>query len=254
MLQHLSISRPLAVFDTETTGTDPKEARIVEISIIRLEPDGSHTCFTQRVNPGVPIPAEASAVHGIFDHDVRDCPRFGQVAEKIVDFLEGCDLAGYNVLHYDLRLLLLELARVNVRMSLRGRRVLDPMRIYHEREKRDLSSAVRLYCRREHDGAHGAEADALAALSVLDAQVERYEDLPRGFDELHSKFVDPSAADLAGVFRRRPDGEVAFAIGKYKDHSLANVARLKPDYLEWMLREDFLEDAKELVRDALQAV
>lgn len=254
MLRNLKLSRPLAVFDLETTSADPSTARIVEFSFLVIRPDGINAAYTERVNPGIPIPPEASAVHGIYDEDVRDRPPFASFASRIGEALEGCDLAGFNVLSYDLRVLLSEMTRARIRFPLAGRKVVDAMRIFHARERRDLTAAVQFYCGRPHDGAHGAWADVEATTAVLDAQVARYEDLPTHFDELHAAVVDPAAVDLCGTFIRDGDGNVVFGIGKYKGYTLTSIARAKPDYLRWMLGQDFLEDAKELCRGALGAM
>jgi DNA polymerase-3 subunit epsilon len=145
MFRNIQLSRPLAILDLETTGTDAKEARIVEISILKLSPDGSRDMRTRRVNPGVPIPPESSAVHGITDADVADAPRFDRIAGGMIDFLDGCDLCGFNLRRYDLRVLCAELRRVERTLPICGRSVVDALQIFHTREKRDLSAAFKFY-------------------------------------------------------------------------------------------------------------
>jgi DNA polymerase-3 subunit epsilon len=137
---------------------------------------------------------------------------------------------------------------------LQGRRIIDPCRIYHQREPRDLGAAVQFYCGRDHDGAHGAEADVLATVAVLEAQLERYVDLPRSVGGLHEHLRDPTTVDLDGMFSRRPDGAVVFAKGKYKGRPLEEIGATKPDYLDWMLREDFFDDTKAVIVEAMAAV
>jgi DNA polymerase-3 subunit epsilon len=252
MLKHLLLDRPLAVLDLETTGTDPSQDRIIEISILKLTKAADPDHRTKRVNPGVPIPPEATAIHGIRDEDIAEAPPFASIARTIIRFVEGCDLCGYNLLRFDLRMLLTECQRAGVPFPVSGRRLLDPCRIFHLREPRDLASALRFYCAREHDGAHGAAADVLATIAVLESQLERYADLPRTVAELHDHLRDPRAVDLGEMFIRRPDGEIEFAKGKYKSQLLRDIALTKPDYLDWMLRADFFDDTKAIAAAALK--
>lgn len=251
MLTNLDLQRPLAVFDLETTGTDPATDRIVEISVLRLSPGGRKDLRTQRVNPGRPIPPEATAVHGISDMDVRGMPSFDEVARDYLAFLEGCDLCGFNIKRFDLRLLSVEFTRVGLGLPLEGRAIVDPLEIFHTHEKRDLSAAVRFYCGRDHDGAHAAEADVLATVAVLDAQIARYADLPKSVAGLHIHFRDPNSVDADGRFTK-VNGELRFTFGKYRGQPLTEIARTKADYLEWMLKQDFFDDVKTIVRQALE--
>jgi DNA polymerase-3 subunit epsilon len=253
MLSNITYDRPLAVLDLETTGTDPKTDRIVEVSILKLKPGAEPDHRTRRVNPERPIPPEASAIHGITDADITDAPTFRDIATGLRSFLNGCDLAGYNLVRFDLRLLLNEFSRVGVSFPLQRRRLIDPCRIFHQREPRDLAAAVRFFCGREHDGAHGAAADVLATVAVLEAQLDYYDDLPRTVEDLHEHLRDASVVDLDGMFSRRPNGAIVFVKGKYKGQSLEAIALTKPDYLAWMLREDFFDDTKAVVASALEA-
>jgi len=252
-MSKLGIDRPLVILDLETMGTDPKIDRIIEISILKLTPGGAPDHRTRRVNPERPIPAEATAVHGITDGDVATAPPFRAVAAGLRSFLNGCDICGYNLLRFDLRLLLNEFSRVGTTFPLQGRRFIDPCRIFHQREPRDLGAALVFYCGREHDGAHGAEADVLATVAVLEAQLDHYDDLPRTVEGLHEHLRDPGAVDLDGMFTRRPDDTIVFAKGKYKGQPLGEIAPTKPDYLAWMLREDFFDDTKAVVASALES-
>jgi DNA polymerase-3 subunit epsilon len=252
MLKNITLDRPLAVLDLETTGTDTKIVRIVEVSVLKLSPDGGADHRTRRVNPGVPIPPEATAVHGISDDDVAECPTFRAIAPGLARFLDGCDLAGFNVLTYDLRLLVAEYNRAGIPFLVSGRKIIDACHIFHKRERRDLTAAYKFYCGLDHEGAHGAAADVLATLAILDAQVSRYDDLPRTIDGLHEHCTDPKALDLSGMFGRCEEGTVVFIRGKYKGRSLHDIARAKPDYLEWMLREDYYDDTKGLAGEALK--
>lgn len=250
MFRNLALRRPFAVFDLETTGTDPQEARIVEMSILRVPTSGPGVQRTYRVNPGIPIPAGATAVHGITDADVQHQPMFADLAPDLVEHLDGCDLCGFNLKRYDLRVLYAEFRRAQVNFSLDGRAIIDPMEIFHSFEKRDLAAAVNFYLSREHTGAHSAAADVLAAAEVLDAMLARYSVLPRGVVELHEHFSDPNAVDSNGFFTR-VEGEIRFAMGKHRGQPLDGVARHNRDYLLWMLKQDFFEDTKSVVRNAL---
>ncbi len=252
MLRNIALERPLAVLDLETTGVDPKVDRIVEISVLKLAPGAEPDHRTRRVNPGVPIPPEASAVHGITDDDVADMPTFRAIAPGLARYLDGCDLCGFNILKYDLRLLAAEYNRVDVAFPIAGRKVVDACHIFHRREPRDLSAAYRFYCGLDHEGAHGAAADVLATLAILDAQVSRYADLPRTIDGLHEHCADPRALDMSGMFARADEGQVVFIMGKYKGRTLDDIARSKPDYLQWMIGADYFDDTKSIVSDALR--
>ena len=249
-MKHLCLERPLALFDLETTGIDPARDKIVEIAVLRIEPDGSRVSRCRRVNPEQPIPPAATAVHGIRDEDVQEEPPFRRIAKGVLDLLQGADLAGFNVWRFDVPLLQRELQECGLDLEPGQRRVVDAMTIFHGKEPRDLAAAVRFYLGREHEGAHGAEADLEATLEVLDAQLERYPDLPRSVEELDTTRRQPGAVDSAGKFVRR-ENHVVFAFGKHQGRPLAEVAEESPDYLQWILKTDFPDDAKNLVRQAL---
>jgi DNA polymerase-3 subunit epsilon len=251
MLKHLALTRPLAVIDLETTGTNPLFDRIVEASVLKLFPDGERQHLTRRLNPGVPIPAEASAVHGIVDADVAHEPCFRDVAADLLRLLDACDLCGFNLKRFDLRLLQAEFQRVGLALVLAGRAIIDPMEIFHAYERRDLAAAVRFYLGREHSSGHCAAADALATAEVLDAMLARYTDLPRAAPDLHQHFQDPNTVDTERRFTRVRD-HIRFAFGKYRGQALGEIARLDPDYLRWMLGQDFSEDTKAVVKAALR--
>lgn len=249
----LRLDRPLCVFDLETTGTDPGRDKIVEISILRIEPGGERVMRTRRVNPEIPIPEEATRVHGIGDEDVRDEPAFRQIARGILEFLGDGDLAGFNVLRFDVPLLDREFRDCGLDLGLPGRRILDAMTVFHRKEPRDLSAAVRFYLGRELEGAHGAEADVAAAAAVLDAQLGRYDDLPRDVADLDAwcRPVATGAVDREGKFVLR-DGAVVFAFGKHQGRPLREIARRQPDYVQWLLRQpDFPAEARALAEKAL---
>ena len=246
-LRHLTLTRPLAAIDVESTGVDTSRDRVVEVAAVKFTPGGPSEVYRRLVNPGVPIPAAATAVHGVTDADVAAAPPFVAIAHDLRRFLEGCDLAGFGVASFDLPLLAAEFARAGVRFAVAGRGVLDALDLYRRFEPRDLAHAVRLYVGREHDGAHAALADALAAVEVLDRQVGRY-GLPAGVAALHAALVE---VDVGRRFRRDAGGHVAFGFGKHRGRRLADVARTDAGYLRWMLGQSFLDDAQGLVRRAL---
>jgi DNA polymerase-3 subunit epsilon len=257
-MQNLPLDRPLVCFDLETTGTDVAKDRIVQIAMIRVEPGGERRTLSTLVNPQRPIPPEASAVHGIRDEHVRNAPSFSQLRAEVEEFLDGADLAGFNMVNFDLPLLEAEIRREGGRFVARGRRLLDAMRIFHLKEPRNLEAAVRFYCGRELEGAHSAEVDALASLEVLDAQLARYPDLPRDPDALHA-FCNPDAGrwvDRTRKFRWNDQGEAVFAFGKHEGRSLREMMTNPQDrgYLEWMLGKDFTEEVKGILKDALGGV
>ena len=252
-MQNLKLDRPIAFFDLETTGVDPATDRIVEICVLRACPDGSEESLTRRVDPLRPIPPEATAVHGIRDEDVRGKPAFSEIAPVLLDFLADADLSGFNVARFDLPLLEREFREAGLDLGLDRRRVIDAMTIFHRKEPRDLSAAVRFYLLRDHEGAHGARADVRAAAEVLDAQLARYADLPRTVADLDlwCRPSRPGAADRSGKFVWK-GGEVVFAFGKHAGRPLRAIAQERRDYLEWILRNDFPADARALVEAALR--
>lgn len=246
-LRHLKLRRPLAVFDLESTGLDPSTDRIVEVAVVTVRADGESDTYHRLVDPGGPIPAEATRVHGISDADVADAPPFADIARDLHDRLAGCDLAGFGITSFDLPLLAAEFARAGVDFRVAGRRVLDALDVYRRMEPRDLAHAVRHYLGRDHPDAHSAAADARAAAEVLDRQVGRY-GLPADIDALHKALVE---VDVARRFRRDAGGRVVFGFGKHAGRRLADVARTDPGYLRWMLGQSFLDDVQGLVRRAL---
>jgi DNA polymerase-3 subunit epsilon len=249
----LDLDRPLAFFDLETTGTDVGRDRIVEISVLKIHPDGHEDLRTRRIDPGIPIPPEATEIHGIRDEDVAGEPRFEQVARSLADFLEDCDLGGFGIQRFDLPLLAQEFQRAGVEFDLAGRSVVDALAIFHRKEPRNLEAAVRFYCGREHEGAHGAEADIRATYDVLRGQLDRYDDLPTRPAELHAYCGRGRErhVDLAGklVWKR---GEVAFNFGKFRGQLLRDVVASEPDYLEWLLRSDFPDEVRSIIEKARQ--
>ncbi|MBQ3288475.1 MAG: 3'-5' exonuclease [Kiritimatiellae bacterium] len=249
----IEMTRPLVVFDIESTGVSPRRDRIIELAAVKVSPDGQEDWRCWLLNPTVPIPPETTLVHGIADEDVKNCPTFAERAREIFDFFAGCDLGGFNSDRFDILCLEEEFARVGLNFAAGSRRRIDVQRIYHRKEPRDLTAAVRFYCGRSHDGAHGAEADARATLEVLKAQLARYDDLPKRVDELDEYLMphDPLNADRNGCFRWR-DGEWTINFGKKRGTPLRQVLLGEPNFLRWMIKGDFETDARMIAADALE--
>ncbi|NLB59777.1 MAG: 3'-5' exonuclease [Lentisphaerae bacterium] len=251
----LKLDKPLAVFDIESTGTNPRQDRIIELAIIKLSPNGQSETFTFRINPQIPIPAEATEIHHITNADVADCPSFQEAAPQIMNILNGCDLAGFGVIRFDIPLLAEEFIRAGYNFDPDGFRVLDAQRIYHQKEPRDLTAAVAFYCGQFHLGAHGAEADARATLAVLEAQLNKYKDLPRTLDELNAYCNPPrhpTWADRTGKLKWA-EGELVINFGaQFNGQKLRELAQSNAKFLRWILKSDFPSDTKRIVADALE--
>lgn len=249
--RRLKLERPLAIFDLETTGIFPGIDRIVEIGILKVYPDGRRTRYHTLVNPGIPIPLEATEVHGITNLHVKGKPKFREIAPKVRRFLRDCDLAGFNAVRFDIPMLRSEFERARVRFSLDGRRTLDALRIFHLKEKRDLAAAYLFYCGKEHIRAHSALGDARVCWKVLQAQLARYRDLSLDLDDLHDLSTERERfVDQGRRFEWR-NGHAAFAFGEHRGKLLRDLVKEKPDYLQWMLEKDFPEETKKIVTEAL---
>jgi DNA polymerase-3 subunit epsilon len=250
---NLTLDRPLVVFDIESTGVSARKDRIIELAAVKITPAGEEIRQCWLLNPTVPIPPETTAIHGISDDIVKDCPTFAEKAAEIEAFFHGCDLSGFNADRFDIPCLEEEFARVGINFASSARRHLDVQRIYHRKEPRDLTAAVRFYCGRGHEGAHGAEADTQATLDVLKAQLARYDDLPRSVAELDEYLVprDPLNADRNGLVRWR-DGDWCVNFGKKKGEPLKKLLLNEPNYLKWILKGDFDTDVRMIVQDLLE--
>lgn len=255
MGRSLTSKLPIVAIDLETTGVDVKTAKIIEISIVRGLEDGAHV--TQRLNPGVPIPSGASKVHGIHDADVADCPLFADVCQSFLPLLKGVVLTGFNLISYDVPLLTNEYARVGITWPEGGDvDIIDTHYIFKKREPRTLSKAVEYYLGRDHDGAHGAYADARASLEILHAQVAKYDDLPGDIDDLIGAVhgPDPSWVDSAGKLVWNDNGEAVFTFGKVSGMSLKAAREAHTGYLAWILKQDFADDLKQICKDAMRGI
>jgi DNA polymerase-3 subunit epsilon len=248
------LDRPLSFVDMETTGLRVGTDRIVELAILQLSPDGTTTERVRRFNPGMKIPPEATAVHGIGDDDVRDESPFASRARSLLAFLEPSDLVGFNLRRFDLPMLLAEFRRAGLAFDVRGRRLIDVQMIFHREEPRDLGAAVRFYLDRGLDGAHSALGDIRATADVLAAQLKRYPHLPRDLTGLdrYCDEVRPFETEVDRWFIALEDGRRVFKRGKHRGRPVLEVAELEPDYLMWMLSaEDMDEGVRDVVRSAL---
>lgn len=253
----LRLERPLVLLDVETTGTAIEVDRVVELALVKLHPDGICTQWCQRFNPGMPIPPEVTAVHGIADGDVAKAPTFEALAREVWHRLDGCDLAGHNIRSFDLRILAAEMRRAGVRWSLEGVRVIDTKVIFYHLAPRDLNAAVARFVGPIAADAHAAVAhsalgDVLATMDVLAGQLAGHEEVPRSVAELHSFCVDrrPDSVTEDGFLCWRYR-EASFARGKHAGKSLREVAKVDRRYLAWMVTGDFSDEVKEVITGAL---
>ncbi len=236
---NLKLHKPLCIFDLETTGINVAKDRIVEICILKVNPDASRESKTWLVNPEMPISKEATAIHGISDDDVKDAPKFREIAPKIMEMISGADLGGFNSNRFDVPLLAEELLRAELDFDLNKFKLVDAQTIFHKMEPRNLTAAYQFYCKKNLENAHSAEADVLATFEVLDAQVAHYENLPNdvaGLSEIsfHNKF-----ADLAGFIAFDEDGKEIFTFGKYKGQPVKDVFAKDLGYYGWIQNADF---------------
>lgn len=253
---NLKLKNPLAFFDLETTGTNVSKDRIIEIHIIKIKPSGEVEEKNQRINPQIPIPAESSMIHGIYDEDVKDKPTFKEVAKNLQKFLEGCDLSGFNIIRFDVPMLVEEFLRENIDFDVSNRKLVDSQKIFHMMEKRNLAAAYQFYCDKSLEDAHSAEADTRASMEVLFAQVDRYNNQPvkdmqgnhvgtirNDVASLHD-ISSTKMVDLAGRFIFNDQGVEVFNFGKFKNRPILDVLQSEPAYYDWMMKGDFPLDTK----------
>lgn len=245
MRHTLKLKRPIVFFDLETTGTNITRDRIVEICIVKLSPGSEEPeVKVRRVNPEMPIPAEATAVHKITDEMVANEPTFRQIAKSLADFMRGCDIAGFNSNRFDVPLLDEEFHRVGVDFDFHRAKFIDVQTIFHKMEPRNLSAAYRFYCGKELEGAHGAKADTLATYEVLLAQLERYDKLPCEVPELAQYSAQNDNVDLIGRLIYDSEGREIINFGKYRGQVARDVFQRDPGYYSWILQGDFPSDTK----------
>ncbi|MDX9926440.1 MAG: 3'-5' exonuclease [Bacteroidales bacterium] len=243
----LNLRKPLVVLDLETTGVSIASDRIVEFSALKVSPGGAEEWLTLRLNPGIPISPEATRVHGITDADVANEPHFKDVAKRIAAFLEGCDLAGFNSMKFDIPILCEEFLRVNVDFNPARHRYVDVQVIFHKKEQRTLSAAYKFYCDRDLENAHSSKADTAATYEILKAQLDRYPDLENDIDRLSSFSAFNNNADLAGRIVFNEQGQEVFNFGKHKGKPVEQVFREEPSYYSWMMNGDFPLNTKQVI-------
>lgn len=241
----LNLKKPIVFFDLETTGIDVTNDHIVEISIIKVMPSGEEIEKTRRINPGVKIPPEATAVHHITDEDVADAPTFKQIARSLANELTGCDIAGFNSNKFDIPMLDQEFQRAGVKFDFSKARLIDVQTIFHKKEQRTLVAAYRFYCGKELDGAHSANADTRATYEVLMAQLDKYDDLPNDMEEL-SKFSNLNRnVDFMSRLIYNDNNEEVINFGKYKGKLATEVLQKDPSYYDWIMKGDFAQNTKD---------
>lgn len=251
----LALKNPLLFFDIESTGLNVASDRIVEISIVKVSPGGPGQpndveVKTRRINPTIPITPGAQAVHGISDEDVKDCPTFKQVAKSLAQLMEGCDIAGYNSLKFDIPMLAEEFLRAGVDFDFRKRKLVDVQNIFHKKEQRTLKAAYKFYCGQNLDNAHSAEADTMATYEVLEAQLDRYahdeeDPLQNDVAYLAKYSCQNRFVDYAGRIVLNDDDEPVFNFGKHRGRRVVDVLTKEPSYYSWMMDGDFTLDTKQ---------
>lgn len=252
----LHIKTPLAFFDLETTGLSIVNDRIVEIAILKIMPNGEQQWKVKRINPGMPIPIESSLIHGIYDEDVKDAPTFKEVAKELHKFLEGADLAGYNMLKFDVPVLVEEFLRVDMDFDVNRRKLIDAQRLFYLMEPRTLKAAYKFYCDKDLENAHSAQADTQATYEVLEAQVLRYENVSiedkdgkpytpvkNDMEVLH-QLTASKMVDLAGRMVYNEKGVAVFNFGKHRNKPVLDVLKQEPAYYDWMMNNEFALDTK----------
>ncbi len=244
---NLILKRPLAFIDLETTGINVVTDRIVEIAILRANPNGSSDTKEWRVNPTIPIPPEVTRVHGIKDEDVKDCPTFIDLAKDIYTFISNADIAGYNSNKFDVPLLIEEFTRAGIILDLSTRKLIDVQNIFHKMEKRTLGAAYKFYCDKDLTNAHSAGADTNATFEVLKAQLDKYPDLKNDVDALAQFSSMNRNVDLSGRIVFNEQGMEVFNFGKHKGKTVKDVFTKDQSYYDWMMKGEFATDTKNVI-------
>lgn len=246
---NLTLNRPIVFFDLETTGVNIGTDRIVEISILKVFPNGNKESKTWLVNPEIEIPAEATAVHGITNEKVVTEPTFKELAHQVNELITDCDLAGFNSNRFDIPLLAEELMRAGIDFDMKNRKAIDVQVIFHKKEQRTLSAGYQFYCGKELEGAHGAEADTNATYEILLAQLDKYEDIGNSVDALSDYSTHGERADFAGFILYNEEGKEIFSFGKYKGRTVEEVLIENPGYQAWIQNADFPLYTKKVLRE-----
>ena len=245
----LNLKNPLVFFDLETTGINIVKDRIVEISFVKVYPNVKEESKTRRINPEMPIPPESTAIHGITDEDVKDCPTFKEIAKSLAAQIEGCDLAGYNSNRFDIPLLAEEFLRAGVDIDLNKRKFVDVQTIFHKMEQRTLAAAYKFYCDKSLENAHTAEADTMATYEVLKAQLDRYPELQNDINFLSQYSSYTNNVDFAGRMVYNDKGEEVINFGKYKGRLVEEVLKNDPGYYSWIMNGDFPLNTKKILTE-----
>lgn len=246
----LNLTRPIAFIDLETTGVNISNDRIVEIAIVKILADGTRQVKRKLINPQIPIPAGASDVHGITDDMVKDAPSFKKVANEVKQFIENCDLGGYNSNRFDIPMLIEEFLRAGVSFSADGRKLVDVQKVFHMMEQRTLGAAYKFYCNKTLEDAHSAEADATATWEVLEAQIERYPQIGNTVESIVKFTGEDDIVDFARRFVKENGVEV-FNFGKHKGKPVVQVLKEEPQYYDWMMKGDFAMNTKQKLTEIL---
>lgn len=246
----LKLKRPIIFFDLETTGTDHVKDRIVELAFVKLMPDGTRDTYVKRIHPGMPIPPESTAIHGISDDDVRDAPQFKQIAHGLYEWMKLCDLGGYNSSKFDIPMLAEEFLRAGINVDFTDRHMVDVQQIFFKMESRSLSAAYNFYCSKTLENAHSAEADTLATIEVLESQLDRYDNLVNDVRELHSFTGGEQCVDYARRLVMK-DGHPVFNFGKHKGRKVEDIFNTEPQYYDWMMQADFPLHTKQKISEIL---
>jgi len=245
----IQLHKPIVFFDLETTGVNIASDRIVEISIVKVLPNGEEIRKTYRINPEMPIPPQATAVHGISDADVADCPKFKQKAKELVEIFKDADIAGYNSNKFDVPLLAEEFIRAGVDFDLKKRNFVDVMSIFMKKEPRNLSAAYKFYCNADLENAHSANADTEATYEVFKAQVDRYSDIGNDIQEISKFSTYNNNADFMGRLIYDADHNVVVNFGKYKGQKLTDIFEKDTAYYDWMMKGEFPLYTKKVLTD-----
>jgi len=249
-MAQLAVNRPIIFFDLETTGTDHAKDRIVEIAMVKIKPDGSRESYIKRLNPGMPIPAESSSIHGIYDVDVKDAPTFKQIAHGLYEWMKQCDLGGYNSAKFDIPMLAEEFLRAGINVDFTERHMIDVQQIFFKMESRSLTAAYNFYCSKQLENAHSAEADVMATIEVLEAQLDKYADLQNDVKALHTFTAGDQYVDYARRIVVK-DGHPTFNFGKYKGRKVEDIFNVEPQYYDWMMQADFSLHTKQKISEIL---
>lgn len=249
---NLELQKPIAFFDVETTGTNISSDRIIEIAIVKILPNGEKQTKRKLLNPEMPIPQDAINVHGITNEMVANAPTFKQAANEIKQFLDNCDLAGYNSNRFDVPILVEEFLRAGIDFNMNQRKLVDVQKIFHMMEQRTLSAAYKFYCNKELENAHSAEADAMATFEVLQAQLQKYPQIKNNVEAIVQFTGEDKIVDFARRFIYDKD-QVVFNFGKHKGKSVLQVLKEEPQYYDWMMKGDFALHTKQKISEILNS-